>query len=59
MKSYLQVIATGFYDQLEVNEDESWTAARLLVWVAGWLTVPFVKIRKSSSFLLPVAPSDL
>lgn len=38
----LQVIAAGFYDQLEVNEEESWTAARLLVWVAGWLMLPFL-----------------
>ena len=42
-----------------MNEEELWTAARLLVWVAGWLTLPFTKVRKASSFLLPVALSDL
>lgn len=52
MKRVLQVISTGFYDQLEVNKEESWTPASRLVWEAGWLRVPFTKIRKYGWFLL-------
>lgn len=54
-----QVISTGFYDQLEVTEEESGITARLLVWVAGWLMEPVPKIRNPSSFSLPAATADL
>lgn len=39
----LQVVSTGFYDQLEVNEEESWATARLLVWArqgGSWCRLP-------------------
>lgn len=59
MRRVLQVISTGFYDQLEVNKEESWPPASSLVWEAGWLTVPFTKIRKYGFFFFPEALADL
>lgn len=42
-----------------MNEEGSWTPARYWVWEAGWLGMPFTKIRKYGSFFLPEALADL